>query len=67
LPWLRLTDDNVIQKLNAQDNCGFFDLASLSHIGITRIWVTGYAASGIMQSIFRPASRRGRNRGREKK
>jgi hypothetical protein len=42
LPWRRLTDDNVIQKINAQDNCGFFDLASQSHIGITRIWVPGW-------------------------
>jgi hypothetical protein len=39
LPWRRLTDDNVIQKINAQDNCGFFDLASQPEVGLGWRWV----------------------------
>jgi RadC-like JAB domain len=47
LPRRRLTDDDVIQKTNVQDPCGFVYLASQSEIGITRIWISTYAACGI--------------------
>ena len=54
----RLTDDDVVKHLDLKNPGSFAESTREAEISFARAWVSGYAACGIMQSIFGPASRR---------